>query len=137
MFLAGQTIGRTALDVAVDQADSCEAKPSTLDPHEIAQSTIDALSSTICVLNEAGKIIAVNRAWKSFAKANRRGQHHGIRVVSQEHDDSGEGANYLEVCDRVVGPEAAEAAEFAEGIRAVLRGESELSSKEYPCHSPG
>jgi diguanylate cyclase (GGDEF)-like protein/PAS domain S-box-containing protein len=124
------------LDVAVDQADSCEAKPSTLDPHEIAQSTIDALSSTICVLNEAGKIIAVNRAWKSFAKANRRGQHHGIRVVSQEHDDSGEGANYLEVCDRVVGPEAAEAAEFAEGIRAVLRGESELFSKEYPCHSP-
>ena len=137
MFLAGQTIGRTALDVAVDQADSCEAKPSTLDPHEIAQSTIDALSSTICVLNEAGKIIAVNRAWKSFAKANRRGQHHGIRVVSQEHDDSGEGANYLEVCDRVVGPEAAEAAEFAEGIRAVLRGESELFSKEYACHSPG
>jgi diguanylate cyclase (GGDEF)-like protein/PAS domain S-box-containing protein len=125
------------LDVAVDQADSCEAKPSTLDPHEIAQSTIDALSSTICVLNEAGKIIAVNRAWKSFAKANRRGQHHGIRVVSQEHDDSGEGANYLEVCDRVVGPEAAEAAEFAEGIRAVLRGESELFSKEYACHSPG
>jgi two-component system NtrC family sensor kinase len=111
--------------------------PTTLDPHEIAQSTIDALSSTICVLNETGTIIAVNRAWKSFAKANRRDPHHGIRVISEGHDHSGEGANYLEVCDRVVGSGAAEAAEFAEGIRAVLRGESELSSKEYPCHSPG
>ena len=142
--MAGKTIGQTALVVAVDQVDSCVAKPahsrekpSTLDPHEIAQSTIDALSSTICVLNETGTIIAVNRAWKSFAKANRRGHHHGIRVVSQGHDVSGEGANYLEVCDRVVGPEAAEAAEFAEGIRAVLCGESELFSKEYACHSPG
>jgi diguanylate cyclase (GGDEF)-like protein/PAS domain S-box-containing protein len=144
LSLAGKTIGQTALVVAVDQVYSCAAKPAhsramptTLDPHEIAQSTIDALSSTICVLNETGTIIAVNRAWKSFAKANRRDPHHGIRVISEGHDHSGEGANYLEVCDRVVGSGAAEAAEFAEGIRAVLRGESELSSKEYPCHSPG
>ena len=144
MFLAGETIGQAALVVAVDQVESCvakpthsRAKPSTLDPHEIAQSTIDALSSTICVLNETGTILAVNRAWKRFARANRRGPDHGIRVVSREDEGSGEGANYLEVCDRVVGPEAAEAAEFAEGIRAVLRGESELFSKEYACHSPG
>lgn len=144
MFLAGETIGQAALVVAVDQVESCvakpthsRAKPSTLDPHEIAQSTIDALSSTICVLNETGTILAVNRAWKRFARANRRGPDHGIRVVSREDEGSGEGANYLEVCDRVVGQEAAEAAEFAEGIRAVLRGESELFSKEYACHSPG
>jgi diguanylate cyclase (GGDEF)-like protein/PAS domain S-box-containing protein len=110
--------------------------PTTLDPHEIAQSTIDALSSTICVLNETGTILAVNRAWKSFAKANRREPPHGIRVITEGHDQSGEGANYLEVCDRVVGSGAAEATEFAEGIRAVFRGESELFSKEYPCHSP-
>ena len=144
MFLAGETIGQAALVVAVDQVESCvakpthsRAKPSTLDPHEIAQSTIDALSSTICVLNETGTILAVNRAWKRFARANRRGPDHGIRVVSREDEGSGEGANYLVVCDRVVGQEAAEAAEFAEGIRAVLRGESELFSKEYACHSPG
>jgi len=144
LFLAGETIGQAALVVAVDQVESCvakpthsRAKPSTLDPHEIAQSTIDALSSTICVLNETGTILAVNRAWKRFARANRRGPDHGIRVVSREDEGSGEGANYLEVCDRVVGQEAAEAAEFAEGIRAVLRGESELFSKEYACHSPG
>jgi len=144
LFLAGKTIGQTALVVAVDEGDSCGSKQegskseaSTVDPHEIAQSTIDALSSTICVLNETGTIIAVNRAWKSFAKANRGGHQHGIRVVALGHDHSGEGANYLDVCDRVVGPEAAEAAEFAEGIRAVLRGESELFSEEYACPSPG
>jgi diguanylate cyclase (GGDEF)-like protein/PAS domain S-box-containing protein len=144
LSLAGKTIGQTALVVAVDQVDSCMAKPAhsranpaTLDPHEIVQSTIDALSPTICVLNETGTIIAVNRAWENFAKANRRGHQDGIRVLSQGHDHSGEGANYLEVCDQVVGPEASEAAEFAEGIRAVLRGESELFSKEYACHSPG
>jgi len=141
--LASERIGRAALVVAVGKIDSCMAKPShgrpkrsTLDPHQIAQFTIDALSSTICVLNESGAIIAVNRAWKSFRRANRRGRHRDIRVISQGHEHSGEGANYLEVCDRVVGPEAADAAEFAEGIRSVLRGESELFSKEYPCHSP-
>jgi diguanylate cyclase (GGDEF)-like protein/PAS domain S-box-containing protein len=111
-------------------------KHAMTDSQALAQSTIDALSSTICVLNETGTIIAVNQAWKDFAEANRIVHSDGARAVPERHDQFGEGANYLEVCDRVAGPEAAEAAEFSDGIRTVLYGESEQYSKEYACHSP-
>jgi diguanylate cyclase (GGDEF)-like protein/PAS domain S-box-containing protein len=103
---------------------------------ELAQSTIDALSSTICVLNETGIIIAVNQAWKDFAEANRKVHSDDVGAAPERHDQFGEGANYLEVCDRVAGPEAAGAAEFSDGIRSVLYGDSEQYSKECACHSP-
>jgi PAS domain S-box-containing protein len=40
------------------------------------------------------------------------------------------------VCDRAAELEVDEAAEIAGGIRAVLHGEREQYTKEYPCHSP-
>ena len=51
-------------------------------------------------------------------------------------DSFSKGANYLAVCERVSGPEAKEAGEFAAGIRAVLNGERAQYSAEYPCDSP-
>jgi len=47
-----------------------------------------------------------------------------------------EGANYLDVCDQVLGAEAGEAAKFATGIRSVLNGDFDRYSAEYSCHSP-
>jgi PAS domain S-box-containing protein len=46
-----------------------------------------------------------------------------------------EGANYFAVCDATQGPEAAEAAAFAAGLRALLRGEQEEFTLESSCHS--
>ena len=103
---------------------------------EFSQATIDALSSNICVLDESGTIIAVNRAWREFAEANRkedRGIHEGSAA---DNEGICEGVNYLEVCDQATGPEAKEAVEFASGIRAVLRGDQVQYSREYSCHSP-
>jgi diguanylate cyclase (GGDEF)-like protein/PAS domain S-box-containing protein len=112
------------------------AERAILDSQEFTQSTIDALSTTICVLDQNGVIIAVNRTWREFAQANR--DTHGDASVSAPctfpvYDEN---ANYLEVCDAATGPEAADAAAFAAGIRAVLRGESQQFSLEYACHSP-
>lgn len=103
---------------------------------EFAQSTMDALSSNICVLDETGAVIAVNRRWKDFGQANKEGCSGDVDASSTGCDRFGIGENYLTVCDRAEGSEAGEAAEFANGIRSVLRGESVGHSQEYQCDSP-
>lgn len=97
----------------------------TVDEGRFAQSTIDALSAHLCVLDETGTILATNAAWRRFAEANppmaRRAQ---------------VGTNYLHVCDAANGPEAADASYFASAIRAALSGEHLDFEMEYACHSP-
>ena len=127
----GEYMGHVGL--CPDVTEHKQAEQAVRDSQELAQSTIDALSSHVCVLNEAGTIVAVNQAWKDFAKANRRVDSDEVRLESSDVDC--EGANYLTACDRAVGTEAKEAAEFAAGIRAVLHGHLEHFEQEYPCHS--
>jgi PAS domain S-box-containing protein len=90
-----------------------------------AHSVLDALSTSIAIIDERGFIIAVNKAWRDFALAN----HPSPEGVC-------EGADYLGVCDSAKGPESAQAAEFAAALRAMIRGERDSFSLEYPCHSP-
>ena len=123
---SGEFLGHVGL--SADITERKQAEQALRDSQEFAQSTIDALSSHVCVLNEAGTIIAVNRAWKEFTDANR--------PKFQSHDCCGEGVSYLDVCDQAAGPDATEAAAFAAGLRNVLHGEGEQFSLEYPCHSP-
>ncbi|MDQ3862150.1 MAG: PAS domain S-box protein, partial [Actinomycetota bacterium] len=89
------------------------------------QRTLDSLSAHIAIIDETGAIVAVNRAWRDFARAN------GVAVQNYA-----EGANYLRACDSAVGAHSEEAAPFAEGIRSVLSGQREKFELEYPCHSP-
>lgn len=89
------------------------------------QAILDSLAAHIAVLDETGRIIAVNRAWKEFAQDN-------AAVKTQVL----EGSNYLRVCDEAKGEESEGASEFAVGIRTVLAGIQRHFSFEYPCHSP-
>ncbi len=89
------------------------------------QATIDALPAQVCVLDERGVVIYVNHAWDEF--------------ISQGLADPrrcGLGADYLAVCDQAAcaGDELARKAAW--GIRAVLAGEHEQFSLDYPCDSP-
>jgi two-component system NtrC family sensor kinase len=68
----------------------------------LLQSTLNALSLEVAILQADGRILAVNRAWFDFAQANAEGTH---QVT--------EGANYVAVCDAAQGPESPEAAAFA------------------------
>ena len=86
-----------------------------------AQATIDALPAHLCVLDETGRILTVNQAWRNFAKVNQS------VVVNVS-----EGANYLEVCDAGTDQDSIA---FAAGLRAVIGGERQKYSIEYPCHS--
>ena len=112
------------------------AERAILDSREFTQSTIDALSTTICVLDEQGVIIAVNRTWREFAEANRNARRDSSASAANAFPLFDDGVNYLDVCNTATGPDAADAAAFAAGIRAVLGGASEQFSMEYACHSP-
>ena len=89
------------------------------------QSTLDALSAHIAVLDETGKIIAVNQSWRQFAEEND-----GAAITC------GGGANYLEVCEKATGAWAREAPAVAQGIREVIASQHLVFCIEYPCHSP-
>ena len=91
---------------------------------QFARSTVDALGTHIAILDCFGIIIAANRAWHEFAKAN---------TGAMERVE--EGSNYLIVLDGAAGRNSPEAAAFATGIRAVLAGKQEEFSIEYAAHS--
>jgi hypothetical protein len=77
------------------------------------------------IVDNSGTIVAVNKAWKRFAKDNGA----DLSKVS-------EGANYLHVCERATGEQSQYARSFGEGLRSVLSSKEERFAMEYPCHSP-
>jgi diguanylate cyclase (GGDEF)-like protein/PAS domain S-box-containing protein len=92
------------------------------------RSVLDGLSAHVCVINDSGVIVTVNRAWLDFAAGNG-----GSLGELQE------GANYLGVCELAASmstPDAAEAGQFLVLLREVLEGQRLHFQLEYPCHSP-
>jgi DNA-binding CsgD family transcriptional regulator len=85
---------------------------------------INSLSAHIAILDQNGTILATNRAWADFAKANK------IRMRPDTVD-----VNYLEICDRALSDSAENAEEVSEGIRALFEGKIHEFVIEYPCHS--
>jgi PAS domain S-box-containing protein len=122
--------------ISSDITDRRQAEEALRSSREFAQSTIDAIPSHICVLDESGTILAVNRAWRDFAKANLTTGCDGDPRGCSAADRYCEGVSYLAVCDRSACANVTAAGEFAAGIRDVLRGACEQYSAEYACHSP-
>ncbi|MEO0034545.1 MAG: hypothetical protein RLZZ501_568 [Pseudomonadota bacterium] len=82
---------------------------------------INSLPHQVAVVDHAGIIRLTNAAWNRFAAEN------GGRP-----DRIGTGVDYLDSCVAA----GASAAAAADGLRAVLRGELQSFTCEYPCHSP-
>lgn len=93
-------------------------------PPEFAIAVLDGLDSHIAVLDDNGRIIAVNRAWRSFAGANG-GTDRGCFV----------GSNYLAVCDIAARTDALAGA-VLKGLEAVRDGRQDVFTLEYPCDAP-
>lgn len=129
----GRVVG--AVSIFRDITDEVQAAAQAAELHaresaareslRFLQSALDALSANIAILDERGVIIAVNEAWRRFAREGGLG-------ASQKWT----GLDYLAVCDAAVGPNSEEAPSVARGIREVMTGERESFSLEYPCHSP-
>ena len=123
-FLEKRVEDRTE-ELKLEVAERRRSEQTVLESQQFLQSTLDALSAHIAILDESGVILSVNAAWNRFAQANE----HTIGGLSA-------GGNYLDVCDRARGECAEEAPAVARGIRAVMAGETEEFRLEYPCHSP-
>ena len=108
----------------IDISDFKRAEKSASSSQILSQMTIDSLLSNICVLDEQGVIMALNKSWHDFSLNN---QADPSRV--------GIGVNYLDICSRSVGSDDESAHHFRDGIRAVMSGTSDAFEMEYPCHS--
>ncbi len=90
-------------------------------------SVLNSLSEQVAVLEQNGVIMAVNSAWREFARENGASE----TVVNPV------GVNYLDVCQPAAGAPLGEEASAAwSGIIGVLGGERREYILDYPCHSP-
>jgi signal transduction histidine kinase len=100
------------------------AEGSTEATQRFLQSTIDALSAHIAILDEKGTIIAANERWRRFDEGNRFiGPGHRI------------GANYLESCEQAYRESNSDGIAVAEGIRSIIEGRSADFRTVYCCDS--
>jgi PAS domain S-box-containing protein len=116
-----------ALSVIQDITARKRAEEVLLQSSQFNQDVIDSIAAHIAVVDESGKITAVNSAWQQFAAEN------GAEWTMQ---GVGVGADYLEVCRVADGPFSDEAQLIYKGIKSVLDGSAPYFSIEYPCHSP-
>jgi two-component system NtrC family sensor kinase len=89
------------------------------------QRSLDELPEHTAIVDSSGAIVAVNKAWKRFAKDN-----------GAEMSKVSEGANYLDVCERATGEQFPYAQSFGEGLHSVLSSQEERFAMEYPGYSP-
>ena len=87
---------------------------------------LNALSVHLAVLDARGTIIAINDAWREFARING----------DPDLRWTGVGGNYFNVCQHAADESATEASAVLQGMRAVLDGHLPSFELEYPCHSP-
>ena len=98
-----------------------------LDAEALGASIRDSLLEHIAVLDAQGVIIAVNLAWKRFARMNGAPGYPADSI----------GLNYLKICEAPPGlPGSDDSAAARAGILAVMDGTCSEFEMEYPCHSP-
>ena len=115
------------LSVIRDITERKRDEAALRDAEALGVSMRDSLLEHIAVLDAQGVIIAVNRAWKRFAREN----------CAPEHVADSIGLNYLQICEPSPGSRSDDdSAEAREGIVAVLNGTLSEFEMEYPCHSP-
>jgi two-component system CheB/CheR fusion protein len=86
--------------------------------------TLDCMNAHVAVLSPMGEIVSVNQQWRRFAGDNE-----------MRDPSCGVGTNYIELCLKMTGSEAARCRDVARGIRGVLSGELPQFVFEYPCHA--
>ncbi len=119
--------GSTAQLISLrDITEHRRAQQALRDAEAFKWAILNSLNVHLAVVDGTGKIIAINDAWRNFARANG----------DPELRHTGIGVNYFTVCGQSSGPFADEAPTALEGMRAVLEGRLPIFELEYPCHSP-
>src|SRR5690606_20266078 len=92
----------------------------------LAQETLDALPAHVCVLDQEGLVMAVNKAWRESSGVSRILGGGAI-----------EGADYLAACTTTLRSEAGPIALAVSGLRAVIAGDRDSFANGYGGDSAG
>ncbi len=107
--------------ITTDQTARIAAAEQVRESSAFWQATLDSLTSHVAVLDSEGTIVALNAAWRDYARD------------FQAEDGEYVGDNYVELCEQDEDPLGAE---VAAGLRQVLAGERELAEWTYPWDGP-
>jgi PAS domain S-box-containing protein len=116
-----QYYGKDArLVVAYNVTDRVEATQKLYEQKKVAQATLDSISANICLVNNKGDIVSVNKQWLDFAKEN-----------NGDPGKTGIGANYFKVCQMATGADAETADTILKGMETILSGKNNIFESEY------
>ena len=94
----------------------------------LGQAALNFTSPLTAILDKDGFIILVNNAWRSAAMLYPKLKGGSLAC---------EGVNYLNVCEKAMGPGSKEANIVARSIRDVIANNTKTFATKYPCHSNG
>jgi DNA-binding CsgD family transcriptional regulator len=103
------------------RSTSKQARQTAIKKAAAAFQRLSLLPASVAILDAVGTIVAVNDAWKDFARQN------GLRVPH-----FAVGSRYLRYCRS----DEPRSRRFAKELRALLAGKLDLLTFIYPCHSP-
>jgi diguanylate cyclase (GGDEF)-like protein/PAS domain S-box-containing protein len=118
--------GKTLLaGYTIDITERVQAEIALKNSELFIKGVLNSLTAHIAVLDEQATIIAVNEAWREFARKN--GSNDSTGYV---------GANYLAVCQSAIESNDMIAQQVEQGLRAVMDRSQSQFSVEYPCDAP-
>jgi signal transduction histidine kinase len=88
---------------------------------DLFHKTFDRLPCHAAIVDDTGKIIAVNKLWRNMTNN-----------IRDEEKQATVGMNYLDICDSVDDPFPSGGKSFANGLQAVLNHQLDRFEMEYP-----
>ncbi len=124
--LTRDSSGRIARVVGISQdiTEREQHRNALAASEQFLRATLSALPDRIAVLDEAGRIVRNNRAWREFVEQS------GLVFADVE-----DGASYLDVCKQAADQGVASATEIGDLVRALLSNRCIEGSVEYGFHS--
>lgn len=112
-YLRKDELSAAAIQYVIEHAcDRFAMETAWRDAFRFTKSALDALTQQIGILDDSGKILVTNRAWR------------GARTSSRPTPPQPtEGCNYLEILDQQAGEGWESSGTLAEGIRSIIRCE--------------
>src|SRR5260221_3281915 len=96
------------------------AERALAESERFARATVDALTTHVAILDEAGKIVSVNKAWEKFA------------LEAEQPEGLAMGQEHLRFYDDRGTPQSKYGTAVAAGIRSVISGEVSSFEQEFP-----
>jgi diguanylate cyclase (GGDEF)-like protein len=117
------------MDLELDSEEALDAPDARQvevlkEARDFLQCTLNALTLSIAILDERGRILAYNQAWEAF-----------VEEKGGSPTSIGSGIDYLSICNSFFGDQGEAGRFVGEGIQDVLQRRREAFYLEYPCRN--